>query len=43
VLHLLGLDQERLTFRLGTRELRLPEEQHPGRVVRELLASPVEA
>lgn len=37
LLHLFGLDPERLVHRLGTRDLRLPDGQKPGRIVRELL------
>jgi hypothetical protein len=37
LLHQFGLDPERLVFRLGTRDLRLPDGRHTGRIVRELL------
>jgi uncharacterized protein (DUF1501 family) len=36
VLHLLGLDHERLTFRFGGRDFRLTDVR--GRVIREILA-----
>jgi hypothetical protein len=37
LLHLLGLDPERLVFRQGTRDLRLVDGEPRGRIVRELL------
>jgi hypothetical protein len=40
VLHLLGLDPERLAFRLGTRDLHLSDGLHEARVVGELLTNP---
>jgi hypothetical protein len=35
ILHLLGLDHERLTFRFGGRDMRLTDVH--GRVIRDLL------
>jgi hypothetical protein len=43
LLHLLGLDSQRLAFRHGTRELRLVDGEPPGRIVRELLKAPPSA
>jgi hypothetical protein len=43
LLHLFGLDPRRLTFRLGTRDLRLPDGRHEGRIVGALLEYPPKA
>jgi hypothetical protein len=40
LLHLFGLDPERLVFRLGTQDLHLSDGRHPARIVGELLARP---
>ena len=37
---LLGLDPERLAFRVGGQEQHLDDGQTPGRIVRDLLANP---
>ena len=39
LLHLLGLDPERLVFRVGQQELHLSDGRHPGRIVEGLLAT----
>lgn len=38
ILHLLGLDHERLTFHIGGREERLTGVQNEGRIIREVIA-----
>jgi hypothetical protein len=43
LLHLFGLDPQRLVFCQGTRDLRLPDGRHAGRIVGELLKEPPEA
>ena len=40
LLHLFGLDPERLVFRLGAQDLHLPDGRHPGRIVAQLLQHP---
>jgi hypothetical protein len=40
LLHLLGLDPERMAYRLGSREFHLYDGLHPGRIVNELLNNP---
>jgi hypothetical protein len=43
LMHLFGLDPERLVYRLGTQDLRLPDGRHPARIVKELLKEPPKA
>jgi hypothetical protein len=40
LLHLFGLDPQRLKFRLGTRDLHLSDGLHQGRIVQKLLENP---
>jgi hypothetical protein len=40
LMHLFGLDPQRLVFRLGAQDLRLPDGRHQGQIVRGLLKDP---